>query len=132
MKSQDYDAEIKEKFGDLLKEAEKGKGFGWLHTKDSFVAYIILMDQFSRHIYRGTGEAFKNDNGVMIFTELGFDIYKNELKGYEFMFAFMPYMHTENKTIQQKGENIFHRHKDLYAKFIILINCQYLLMVDVC
>lgn len=72
------------------------------------------MDQFSRHIYRGTGEAFKNDNGVIIFTELGFDIHKNELKGYEFMFAFMPYMHTENKTLQQKGENIFHSHKQLY------------------
>ena len=50
----------------------------------------------------------------MIFTELGFDIYKNELKGYEFMFAFMPYMHTENKTLQEKGENIFHTHKKLY------------------
>ena len=114
MNSQNYDAEIKEKFGDLLKEAEKGNGIGWLHNKDSFVAYIILMDQFSRHIYRGTKEAFKNDNGVMIFTELGFDIYKNELKGYEFMFAFMPYMHTENKTLQEKGENIFHTHKKLY------------------
>ena len=53
MKSSEYDAEIKEKFGDLLKEAESGKGFGWLVSKDSFVAYIILMDQFSRHIYRG-------------------------------------------------------------------------------
>ena len=116
MKSQDYDVEIKEKFGDLLKEAEKGKGFGWLHNKDSFIAYIILMDQFSRHIYRGTGDAFKNDNGVMIFTELGFDIYKNELKGYEFMFAFMPYMHTENATLQQKGGNIFTLHKGLYME----------------
>ena len=61
MKSQDYDEEIKEKFGDLLKEAEKGKGYGWLVNKDSYVAYIILMDQFSRHIYRGTGDSFKND-----------------------------------------------------------------------
>ena len=49
--SRQYDQEITEKFGDLLKEAEKGKGYGWLVNKDSFVAYIILMDQFSRHIY---------------------------------------------------------------------------------
>ena len=41
MKSEDYDDEIKEKFGKLLKEAEKGKGYGWLVSKDSFVAYII-------------------------------------------------------------------------------------------
>ena len=50
LKSSNYDNEIKELFGDILKEAEKGKGFGWLISKDSYVAYIILMDQFSRHI----------------------------------------------------------------------------------
>ena len=115
MKSENYDEEIKEKFGDLLKEAEQGRGFGWLNTKDSYVAYIILLDQFSRHIYRGTGEAFKNDIGVMIFAELGFELYREQLKGYEFMFAFMPYMHTENKSYQKKGEKIFRSQLNLYG-----------------
>jgi uncharacterized protein (DUF924 family) len=115
MKSQDYDEEIKEKFGDLLREAEQGKGFGWLHTKDSYVAYIILLDQFSRHIYRGSGDSFKNDNGVMIFVEMGWEMYKEQLEGYEFMFAFMPYMHTENMTYQKKGEVGFIKQKQLYG-----------------
>ena len=116
MKSQDYDEEIKEKFGDLLKEAEQGKGFHWLHTKDSYVAHIILLDQFSRHIYRGSGDSFKNDNGCMIFTELGFEMYREQLKGYEFMFAFMPYMHTENMSYQRNGQRLFETHKRLYGK----------------
>ena len=116
-KSQDYDEEIKEKFGDLLKEAEHGKGFGWLVSKDSYVAHIILMDQFSRHIYRGKGDAFKNDKGCLIFVELGWELYKEELKGYEFMFAFMPYMHTENILYQKKGEQHFFGHKDLYKQY---------------
>ena len=106
---------MKNKFGDLLKNGEQGKCFGWLHTKDSYVAYIILLDQFSRHIYRGSGDSFKNDNGLMIFVELGWDIYKKELKGYEFMFAFMPYMHTENITYQKKGFDYFYQHKKLYG-----------------
>lgn len=114
MKSEDYDEEITEKFGDLLKEAEHGKGFGWLHTKDSYVAYIILLDQFSRHIYRGTGDSFKNDNGCMIFTELGWEIYKEQLEGYEFMFAFMPFMHTESRQYSKKGRSNFDSHKQLY------------------
>ena len=117
MKSQDYDEEIKEKFGDLLKEAEQGKGFCWLHTKDSYVAHIILLDQFSRHIYRGSGDSFKNDNGCMVFVELGWDMYKEQLKGYEFMFAFMPYMHTENIVYQKKGESNFQTHKGLYGNY---------------
>ncbi len=117
MKSEEYDEEITEKFGDLLKEAEHGKGFGWLVSKDSYVAHIILMDQFSRHIYRGKGDAFKNDNGAMIFVELGWDIYSKQLKGYEFMFAFMPFMHTENILYQKKGFGNFAKHKDLYKQY---------------
>jgi uncharacterized protein (DUF924 family) len=114
MKSQDYDEEIKEKFGDLLKEAESGKGFGWLVSKDSYVAHIILLDQFSRHIYRGSGDSFKNDNGCIIFVELGWEMYKEQLEGYEFMFAFMPYMHTENMVYQKKGERNFAEHNRLF------------------
>jgi len=109
--SRQYDQEITEKFGDLLKEAEKGKGYGWLVNKDSFVAYIILMDQFSRHIYRDTQDAYKNDKGVLLFTELGFDLYKEDLAGYQFMFAFMPYMHTESQLYQGKGLQKFQDYK---------------------
>ena len=116
MKSSEYDEEIKEKFGNLLKEAEEGRGFGWLISKDSFVAYIILTDQFSRHIYRGSGDAFKNDVSTMIFTKLGFDLYRHQLVGYEFMFAFMPYMHTESLKYQKKGEKIFNKHRELYVR----------------
>ena len=115
MKSEEYDEEIKEKFGDLLKEAEQGKGFCWLHTKDSYVAHIILLDQFSRHIYRGS-DSFKNDNGCMLFVELGWEMYKEKLKGYEFMFAFMPYMHTENILYQKKGELHFFGRKTQYGE----------------
>ena len=118
MKSNEYDEEIKEKFGDLLKEAEHGGGFGWLTSKESFVAYIILTDQFSRHIYRGSGDAFKNDVSTMIFTKLGFDLYRHQLVGYEFMFAFMPYMHTESLKYQKKGEKIFNKHRELYVRYL--------------
>ena len=75
------------------------------------------MDQFSRHIYRGKGDAFKNDKGCLIFVELGWELYKEELKGYEFMFAFMPYMHTENMVYQEKGELNFNQHKLLYHQY---------------
>ena len=75
------------------------------------------MDQFSRHIYRGKGDAFKNDKGCLIFVELGWELYKEELKGYEFMFAFMPYMHTENILYQKKGEQHFLGHKLLYHQY---------------
>ena len=73
------------------------------------------MDQFSRHIYRDKPDAYKNDKGTIIFTEMGFDIYKDDLVGYEFMFAFMPYMHTENINLQKKGLDYFLNHINLYS-----------------
>ena len=58
MKSDQYDEEIKEKFGKLLKEAEKGKGYGWLVNKDSYIAnnttgtfaYIVQTNMYDRLI----------------------------------------------------------------------------------
>ena len=71
------------------------------------------MNRF-KQIFRSSGEAFKNDNGVLIFTEMGFNLYKEQLVGYEFMFAFMPYMHTEHIGYQNKGRIWFRLHKNIY------------------
>lgn len=54
------DHEIKIKFGDLLDRAEKGELTDWLDSSDSAIAYIILLDQFTRNINRA-GDFRKND-----------------------------------------------------------------------
>ena len=56
----------------------------------------------------------------MIFTEMGFELYREQLKGYEFMFAFMPYMHTENKSFQKNWQRL----RDCSVKmYKFAINC---------
>ena len=70
-----YDEEIKDKFFIVLKEAEKGNLLHWLGNSNSFLAHIILLDQFSRHIYRGTPNAYKNDQKILLFTEMALDQY---------------------------------------------------------
>ena len=56
----DYDYFIKKKFSNLLYAAENGYLLDWLSTKYSYLALIILLDQFSRHIYRDTDKAYQN------------------------------------------------------------------------
>jgi len=90
----------------MLKEAENGNLLHWLGNKDSYLAYIILMDQFSRHIYRGTSDAYKNDHKVLLFTEMGFHLYEEKLNAIEKMFVLMPYQHSENLKIQKLGVKI--------------------------
>lgn len=59
------DHDIKIKFGDLLNRAEKGELDSWLESRDSTLAYIILLDQFSRNIYRD-GDFRKNDKNAFM------------------------------------------------------------------
>ena len=98
-----YDAEIKRKFSKILKEAEKGNLLEWLGTKKGYIAHIILMDQFSRHIYRGTIDAYKNDYKTVLIVESALDRYLDRLSAVEKMFVLMPYQHIEKLEYQIKG-----------------------------
>ena len=55
------DKEITKKFKNILLLAEKDKLAHWNDTKNGFLAHTILLDQFSRHIYRDTPKAYNND-----------------------------------------------------------------------
>ena len=74
------------------------------------------MDQFSRHIYRGTPAAYKNDYKTMLFMEMALDRYIDDLSAVEKMFVLMPYQHMENLEYQEKGieilTNLVKKEKD--------------------
>ena len=77
-----------------------------LNSYKSYLAMIILMDQFSRHIYRGTGKAYENDTKILLFTEMGLDLYLDQASAIEKTFILMPYQHSENINDQKLGVNI--------------------------
>jgi len=103
-----YDVEIKERFLGVLKEAEKGNLLHWLGNSRSYLAHIILLDQFSRHIYRGTPDAYKNDSKILLFMEMAIDRYIDDYSASEQMFILLPYQHSEKITEQQKGLEVLH------------------------
>eukprot|EP01047_Picozoa_sp_COSAG01_P001665 COSAG01_NODE_39_length_33243_cov_28.298558_11_plen_175_part_00 len=47
------DATIAERFGGLLTRAEAGGLGGWRRTREGLLALTIVLDQFTRHVYRG-------------------------------------------------------------------------------
>ena len=55
------DVEIQERFGALLKQAESGKLDSELNVLSNRIAMVILLDQLSRNIHRGSPAAFQND-----------------------------------------------------------------------
>ena len=109
IESYKYDNEIKEKFENMLLIYETKKGFENLKNKENFIAFIILLDQFPRQIYRNADKAFAFDKRIIEFTDYGFEYYINELTNMEIIFAFMPYIHTENIIYRERSKKILEK-----------------------
>ena len=107
-KDENTDRYIKDNFENLLLKAKSGELDGWLDDCESMVAYIVLLDQFSRNMYRGTPGAFSQDSLAIAATlegiRRGFD--KN-LKGVQKIFFYITFMHSEDIGMQQKSLEYF-------------------------
>ncbi|MDE0224999.1 MAG: DUF924 domain-containing protein [Gammaproteobacteria bacterium] len=56
-----FDDEIRRKFGAAMAQARAGALSGWQETAERALALVILLDQFTRNAYRGTADAFSGD-----------------------------------------------------------------------
>lgn len=97
------DRDIKERFGALVEEAREGGMQGWLESADSHLALVLLLDQFTRNIYRGTGEAFAADHLALKYAldaiERGHD---KALSPIARSFFYLPLEHAESLQLQDR------------------------------
>lgn len=98
-----FDAEIRERFGAVYDQAVRGELDGWSETPRGNVALVVVLDQFSRNIHRDDPRAWAADDKARQRTLAGLargD--ESQLGPYERMFLYMPLMHAEDRTLQQK------------------------------
>lgn len=103
-KSEETDKYLTEEYKDLLESAKRCELDDWKNEPDSLVALIVLLDQFSRNIYRDTPGMFAADCQALELAKLslGFElptIYK--------VFTYMPFMHSEDLEEQNKCVELF-------------------------
>ena len=102
-----YDAEIEEMFGDTLSACIEGYLSRWLRTKNGTLAYIILTDQFPRHIYRGHEASFAFDPLALSAAKRAIQHFGIEtFKSTEVTFILLPFMHSEELKDHIQGINI--------------------------
>lgn len=102
----ELDPEIRERFGALhqsvLDSHERPA------TPRSLLAAIIVLDQFSRHLYRHTAQAYAADAAARRLAttaiELGVD---DGLGDAERMFLYMPFQHSEDRADQDLSVRLF-------------------------
>lgn len=108
MKDSQLDERIIRTFSDSLLKAEKGELYQWRETPRGRLAEIILLDQFSRNIYRESPRAFANDQMALTLSQelILLKLDKN-LTVSEKIFAYMPHMHSESKIVHEEAVRLF-------------------------
>jgi len=100
--SPEFDEEIRIRFGALHRLASKGELDHWIELPKSCLAYIILLDQFSRNIYRGTPQAFTQDKLALAASEKGREHkLDKELNLVQRLFFYLPLEHSEDLNNQK-------------------------------
>lgn len=102
------DGAMRERFGTLLQAAARAELFAWRATAIGRLAEIILLDQFSRNIYRDTPQAFAHDaQALTLAQELVASALDGTLPVAQRAFAYMPYMHSESLLIHAQALTLF-------------------------
>jgi len=112
-KDDKYDEKIKKLFLEDLKIASNNEYDEWQDTAKECVALVILLDQFSRNLYRDSSAAFAQDYKTRLIVNEAVDRgYLEELEQNKIHFLLMPLIHSEDIS-----DHIFgHKLIDTYLK----------------
>lgn len=127
------DNDVLSRFGDVWQGAMDGRYALWLTYPSGALAYIILMDQFPRNMFRDTPQSFGSDRYALAASKQaisrGWDLRIDEPAR---QFFYMPLMHSENLTdqdrcirlmkermLQTDDDNLLHAraHREVIRKF---------------
>jgi uncharacterized protein (DUF924 family) len=99
---------IRSRFGHLHAAASVSELFAWRSSPGGRLAEVIVLDQFSRNMFRGTPKAFACDPLALALAQeavsLGADL---QIEPASRAFLYMPYMHSESRLIHAEALRLF-------------------------
>ncbi len=120
--SDDFDAEIRDKFLHVHHDASMGVYDSLAQDGDDYLAIVIVLDQFSRNMFRGQSKAFEADELALKWAQRAIS------NGYDMgipapsprMFFYLPFEHSEDITVQNEAVRLFDAmgHED-YTKYAV-------------
>ena len=103
-----FDAQIRERFGALIDTAIDGGLRDWAATPRGALAQILLLDQFTRNVHRGTPRAFAGDpQALELAIALTQDGQDQQLEPTLRAFVYMPFEHAEDLAMQARAVELF-------------------------
>lgn len=129
-KDSKFDETIKHRFSKVHQQAMHGELAHWRKSPLGRLAEVIVLDQFSRNIFRDTALAFASDPTALILAQEAIANKADEqLTEQQRAFLYMPYMHSESKLIHQHAVTLFNslddknnyqfelKHKEIIDRF---------------
>ena len=129
-KDYEFDKMLESRFAGTVERALTGKLDSWANSDSGCLALILLLDQFTRNIFRDTPLAFAGDEKAL---ELSFRCVENgylaNAENHWRQFMLMPRMHSEDIAVQDVSLPLFKklnvesvydyavRHRDIVARF---------------
>ncbi|MDK2777260.1 MAG: DUF924 domain-containing protein [Pseudomonadota bacterium] len=124
------DAQIRQRFTALHAAAAAGELFHWRRAAAGRLAEVIVLDQFSRNMFRDTAQAFATDALALVLAQEAVAAAADQqLPVQQRVFFYMPYMHSESLRIHDEALTLFsqpglesnldfeHRHRTILERF---------------
>ena len=103
-----FDTQIRERFLPTLQAAAAGELHAWRATPEGRLAEVIVLDQFSRNVWRGTPQAFAQDPMALALAQ---EAVLRELHAVlspdQRAFLLLPFMHSESRAIHVWAEQLY-------------------------
>jgi len=115
IQDKEFDKVITEKFLGYYNVAASGSLDYWKGSSEGIVALIIILDQFSRNIFRGLAQSFATDSKALTMVKEAIDQGMDQEVFAEYRhFLYMPLMHSEDLEDQNLSVKLFSNEPSSY------------------
>jgi uncharacterized protein (DUF924 family) len=106
-----FDALLLERFSDVHVRASRCELFRWREHPEGRLAEIIVLDQFSRNMFRGTAMAFSTDAMALTLAQEAIACAADQaLTPVQRSFLYLPFMHSESLQIHEIAIELYHKN----------------------
>lgn len=105
-----FDAAIRARFGETHAAAARGEFAAWRDDHAGRLAEIIVLDQFSRNLFRDDPRAFDADGMALVLAQEAIRAGADQpMPAAQRAFLYMPFMHSESRAIHVEAERLFNQ-----------------------
>ena len=111
VKDEIFDQTISNRFADLHRQAKAGELWQWRESGEGRLAEIIILDQFSRNMFRDSPNAFACDSMALILAQEAIAAgAEQELTQLQLSVLYLPFMHSESLRVHEQAVGLYQRN----------------------